>query len=755
MGVLNNRLLRDLKSDFGKYLSFFILIVLMISIVSGFNVQNTSVGEMLDESIEKYTIEDGNFVVSEELNNFFVNYIEKKGELKLYENFYKNEALGEATLRIYQTRQEVDLQEIVEGSEPKGDSEIGIDQLFAKKANISVGDKITIDNKEFTVSALVCLSDYSALFEKQSDMMFDISTFGVAICSESAFNSISNTHINYCYSWLYNETPADDNEAYAKLKSLFTTDDGETYDTTDSDFIISITPRFSNMCIQSTFDDVDDDGTMINVFYYILLVIIAFVFTISINHTIERDSNIIGTLKASGYSTKTIKYHYLAMPMFVTLVACVVGNIVGYTVLKDYFCSMVYESYSLPQFQTIFNKGAFIKTTVLPLIMIYLINSLSLRKKLKISPIKFLRHDIEKRRVKAHLKLSTSIPFKTRFRTRIVFQNLKSYLTIFVGVFFAVFLMLFALVFNSIIQNNGDVVKESMFCDYQYVLSGAVETENADAEKVTFQTLNTDGSVYKQESVTIYGIQENSQYLDIDFANGDIVISSALANKYKLDVGDEFTLEAQFEDTNYTFTVSEIYEYNGSISMFLPQSYVNELFEYDADYFNGYISNSAIDDIDESKFLTTITEKDLTKLTRQLQDSLSAMLTIFVGFGAIVFALVIYILSKIVIEKNSKSISLAKILGYSDLEINSLYLAVTSIVVMISFIVSIPLVDGALQSVLEMAMGDYSGYLPYVVDKSVYVTTVIMGISIYFILAIILIKKIKKIPLDVALKNAE
>ena len=70
----------------------------------------------------------------------------------------------------------------------------------------------------------------------------------------------------------------------------------------------------------------------------------------------------------------------------------------------------------------------------------------------------------------------------------------------------------------------------------------------------------------------------------------------------------------------------------------------------------------------------TISKEDLTKTSRQLRLSMGGMAVLFQGFGVIMFALLLYLLSKVVIEKNAQSISMAKILGYSDKEINRLYI---------------------------------------------------------------------------------
>ena len=108
------------------------------------------------------------------------------------------------------------------------------------------------------------------------------------------------------------------------------------------------------------------DEAMGGVLLDILIVIIAFIFAVTISNTITKESSAIGTLRASGYTKGELVRHYLSMPVIVTLISALVGNVLGYTVFKDVVVSMYYNSYSLPTYETIWNPDAFFKTTVVP-----------------------------------------------------------------------------------------------------------------------------------------------------------------------------------------------------------------------------------------------------------------------------------------------------------------------------------------------------------------------------------------------------
>ncbi len=67
-----------------------------------------------------------------------------------------------------------------------------------------------------------------------------------------------------------------------------------------------------------------------------------------------------------------------------------------------------------------------------------------------------------------------------------------------------------------------------------------------------------------------------------------------------LDIGDEITLKEAYEDDTYTFSIEGIYDYEGGLTVFLPQNTLNELFDLGSDYFSGYLSDSEITDINRN-----------------------------------------------------------------------------------------------------------------------------------------------------------
>lgn len=768
---LNKRLPRELKSEIGKYLVIFILLVTTISFVSGFLVADGSMLKAYNESFEKYNIENGHFRLDKEMNKAQKKSIESYG-IRLYENYYVEKALDNgSTMRIFANRDTVNKVCLMEGKMPKKDDEIAIDRMYADNNHLKVGDQIGDGKSSWKITGLVALSDYSALFSNNNDSMFDSVKFGVSVVTKEAFEKFTKDELFYSYAWTYNHPPKNESKEKDCAEDLM---EDISKEVTMEEFV----PRYMNQAINFTGEDMGSDRAMIVVLLYMVIAIMAFVFGIIISNTINSEANVIGTLRASGYTKAELIRHYMAMPMIVTLLGAVIGNILGYTVMKNVCAGMYYGSYSLPTYVTVWNGEAFILTTIVPIVIMLVITFFVLHHKLKLSPLKFIRRDLSKKKQKRAVRLNRHIPFFQRFRMRVIFQNMKNYLVLFIGIIFANLLLMFGLALPEVLNHYQDEIEHGMLSNYQYMLqvpvsamsgdskietmlsmmafSNGVETENEDAEKFSAYSLNTLGDVAKSEEILLYGIKKDSRYVPIDFKDSKVYISSAYAEKYKLKVGDSITLKEKYEKKKYTFKVGGIYDYAGSLTVFMSKKMLNDTFDLGDDYFCGYFSDSKITDIKEEYIGSVIDLEALTKISRQLNVSMGSMMYLVDGFAIGIFMVLIYLLSKIIIEKNAQSISMTKILGYTNGEISRLYILSTTIMVVISILVSIPLVYEALIYIFYvMMLESFTGWLSLYIPNRVYVEMFALGMITYAVVAALEYRKIRKVPMDEALKNVE
>ena len=692
--------------------------------------------------------------------------------MDLYENYYVEEELdNDSTLRIFSQRKDVNRACLMAGDLPEHTGETAIDRMYADNNGIRVGDTLTGDHGQWVVTGLVALPDYSCLFADNSDTMFDAVKFGVAVVSREEFDRYGTEKLHYSYSWKYRQSPADEKTEREMSEALMKQIGANVR---LEDFV----PRYLNQAIQFTGEDMGSDKAMMIALLYILIVIIAFVFGITMSSTVSREANVIGTLLASGFRRGELFRHYMAAPFWVTAAGALAGNILGYTVFRTVCAGMYYGSYSLPTYVTVWNGEAFFLTTAIPLLLMGAVSGVVLWWKLRLSPLRFLRRDIAGDGRQKALRLPAVIPFFDRFRVRVILQNISNYIILLVGILFANLLLMFGLLLPAVLSYHQEEIEQNMLCPYQYILRPPLgveneerrlesllsmlyfyhmaETDQESAEKFSAWTLNTLDGVSKSEEVLLYGINEDSRYISLDTDEGEVYISSAYADKFGIGPGDTVTLKEPYEDTQYSFNVTGVYDYQGALALFMGREYLNKTFDLDADYFGGYFSDTEIDDIDDEYIGSVIDRDALTKISRQLMVSMGNMMYLVDGFAIVMFVAILYLLSKIIIEKNAWSISMAKILGYTDGEIARLYIFPTLFMTALFLIATMPIEYGAMAYIFRVIMmNSISGWITLYVDPLIYVKMFFLGVLACGAVTALEYRRVGRVPMGEALKNVE
>lgn len=756
---LNKRFLRELKGELAKYIVIFVFMTAVIGLISGFLIADGSMYDTYNKSFEKYNIEDGNFELYSKADESVIDKLEKEN-VTIYENFYKEEIVvrhnnikndedSQSTLRFYVNREEVDKVDLMEGSLPEDINEIAIDRMYAENNDIKVQDTLTVGSRILKVTGLVALSDYSSLFSDNSDTMFDSLKFGVGVVSQKCFDAYDDTHIHYVYSWLYDNKPEDDKEAKLMADDFVKTISANA-------ILVNYIPQYINQAIHFTGDDIGSDRSMMIVLLYVLIVIMAFVFAVTTNNTIVKEANVIGTLRASGYTRGELLRHYILLPIIVTIFGALVGNILGYTVFKDIFVATYYGSYSFPTYHTLWNADAFLLTTVVPVIIMLVINIVIIGCRLKLSPLKFLRRDLSGKQKKKAMRLP-AFGFFNRFRLRIIIQNMPNYITLFIGILFANVLLLFGIMLGPMLTHYQNEITDKLIAKHQYVLKALVDVDDNAAEKYCVKTLATIEGRLKSEDVLVYGVKDNSIYADINTASlkdNEVYITNGYADKFRIKKGDKITLKEKYDDNEYEFTVKDTYDYPSSFAIFVSDAAFKNVFDKSEDYYSGYFSDNILD-IDEKYVATQITLDDLTKISRQLDRSMGETFNLVKIFAVVLFAVLMFLLTKLIVEKNTTSISMVKILGYSNREISRLYVTSTTIVVVLSVALSIGLSVIIMNYLFRVFMEEMSGWISCYYAPHIFPVMFILNITVYAVISFFMMAKIKKIPMDEALKTVE
>lgn len=211
--ILSKRVLRDIRENLLRYLALFFLVALVMYMVVAIVGAAETIMQGTKESGRIHHREDGQFGVFVPLTDDEIAQITEKG-VTLQRDFSLDFHLGQSTLRVYRARETVDLFVPSQGSELPAQGEILLEQHYAEKHELGLGDTLTVGGRDFTVSGIGSTPDYDAAYEKTSDTTVDSNLFGVGFVTAEDYEALKAGGENfrtedYTYTYLLNDAMTD------------------------------------------------------------------------------------------------------------------------------------------------------------------------------------------------------------------------------------------------------------------------------------------------------------------------------------------------------------------------------------------------------------------------------------------------------------------------------------------------------------------------------------------------------------------
>ena len=211
--ILSKRVLRDIRENLLRYLALFFLVALVMYMVVAIVGAAETIMQGTKESGRIHHREDGQFGVFVPLTDDEIAQITEKG-VTLQRDFSLDFHLGQSTLRVYQARETVDLFVPSQGSEVPAQGEILLEQHYAEKHELGLGDSLTVGGRDFIVTGIGSTPDYDAAYEKTSDTTVDSNLFGVGFVTAEDYEALkaggeSLRTEDYTYTYLLNDAMTD------------------------------------------------------------------------------------------------------------------------------------------------------------------------------------------------------------------------------------------------------------------------------------------------------------------------------------------------------------------------------------------------------------------------------------------------------------------------------------------------------------------------------------------------------------------
>lgn len=487
----------------------------------------------------------------------------------------------------------------------------------------------------------------------------------------------------------------------------------------------------------------------------ILLILISYVLSVFVVHSIDQESAVIGALYALGVKRKNLMAHYVTLPTVITFVSGLIGTLLGYSSLGvPIQMQDCYNYYSLPDLDVIYMPYLFIYGIVVPPVISVIVNSLVIRKRLSKPVLTMIRNEQKVGKGK-DIKLG-NMSFMNLFKIRQMLRESRTGFTVVFGMFVSLLLAMMSLEIYTYCANvNRDYVNDTKY-EYMYTYKYPTEEVPEGGYEAYAKTLKKKIYGYNFD-ITVMGLTENNPFFDVDLSDSSskVAISSSIAYKYGLGVGDTLTLKDDEADKIYAFEIASVAQYAPSFMVFMPYDKALELFDEPEDYFNVVFSDHALD-IETGRLYATTTKTDVKKAAGIFSDIMQGMILTIGGVSVLIFIVVMYLMMKVMIDRSSFNIALIKIFGYRNKEVKKMYLDGNFYIITIGALISIPLTKWIMDVAYEPA------FVPNIacgIDKSfpfwMYLAIFAGILILYFIINHLLIRRIRKMVPAEVLKNRE
>lgn len=486
----------------------------------------------------------------------------------------------------------------------------------------------------------------------------------------------------------------------------------------------------------------------------IIMILFTYVISVFVVHGIEKESTVIGALYALGVKKTDLLLHYLTLPVVVTVVASVIGTLLGFSSFGiDVQMQDCYEYFSMPALSTAYSPYLLGYGLVMPFAAAVLVNWLVIRRKLSKPVLSLMKKEQKSGRI-GRINLG-NMSFIGKFRVRQMLRELRTGFTVIFGMFVSLLILMlgvdcYVLCKNISVENKADTKYEYMYT-YKYPEEEAPEGGTACFAK----SLKKERFGYNLD-VTVLGIEKDNPYFDAEVEKGKnkVILSSAAAQKYGLSTGDKLILTDEEENMDYAFTVVGETQFSTGLYAFMDIESMRELFGESDDYYNVVFSDKELD-IPAGRLYSVTSRGEIEKASDIFVSKMMPMVYMMVGVSALIFCVVMYLMMKVMIDRSAFGISLVKIFGYRMKEIKKLYLNGNFYIVAIGAAICVPLSKTAMDAMYPVLVSNVACGMNLHFSLPLYGGIYLAVLALYFVINAMLVRQLKKVTPAEILKNRE
>ncbi len=786
--TLYKKLFRDLLDHKGANIAAIIVIAIGLMMYTAFAM----VTQTLEVSIDKFYADskfpDGFVTVLSMPRSKIEDIKEIKGiskaegrlkeDIRIQDNF-ATPSTETKYIRLASTNIDVGTYIVEEGRLPRaGQMEVAIDPMFANANKLRVGDKIPIiaygKKVDLSISAIGRSAENIYALRNSSEIYPDPIIFGVGFMDITSLEKLNGkTHYTNV---VFTIKEGADFEAIKRAVERELKPYGFIS-------IIEKKDQESNLLLTNEMKQLEVSSTMLPL---VFLSVSSMILYIMIKRIIEQQRGQIGILKAFGYSTYTIRLHYISYCIAVGLLGGIVGGVFG-LVLYQPLMNLYMMFFNLPilrgeiQIKYLFNSIA------ISIVFAIFAGYRGSTQALLLSPSEAMR---EKEPILGSKSLLEKIPFlmnllttKGKMALRNISRSPMRSIFVFVGIAFTFALSVIPWTlmgqFDVFLFDRYDEVEKY---DVKVALS---ELNPLDKVQIELQrqteVSKAEGMLeipvfftneHIKEPVAVIGLREDSELytvLDegkekVNIYKGGVVLSKRLAEKLKVGAGGYLTMQSPYmrdKDKKVEVRVISLVNQNVGINGYMDIEYLSSILGYppaaNAVLLKAMPNTANILKLRYEQSPKIIGINDTNEMIDKLKKFMGTYMgsMYYIAFIAIIMGVaIIYNSYIIILSERKRELSSLMVLGMSEKEVLSIVSFEQWFIAVFAMLFGIPLSQSAVT-----AMGKASSTDMFSLDVKLDLNSLVIAFAIT-VIAILLAqlmasRKIKHINIVDALKSNE
>lgn len=468
-------------------------------------------------------------------------------------------------------------------------------------------------------------------------------------------------------------------------------------------FVLDRNSHYSYVDFKGAAERMENIAVVFPVFFFLVAALVCLT---TMTRFVDEQRLQIGTLKALGYTAKTIAFKYIFYAASASFIGGALGLLLGMTVFPWIIYNAWMLMYIMPQVQFVAQWGLVVITLAISIVVTTGATLVACYKELVASPSLLMRQKAPKVGKKIMIERFGFIWNNLSFTLKVTFRNIFRYkkrmmMTI-IGIAGCTALLVAGfgikdsisdiarIQYEEVIKYDGtlnyetdldNLQKEEIQTKLQSLdhVSGVLEVSISNAE-ISFDSVKKDISLVITDQPAdfkdFYSLRSRKTKVESFVSNQGVIITEKIANDYNINAGDFITITTT-DNITKSLKIDAVVENYVNHYIYMSASYYRESFGVKANM------NSLLFSVDDEQYEAGIAETMLKNDTVQsvnyyrsflqtfldMVESLNIIVVVLViSAGALAF-IVLYNLTNVNISERQREIATLKVLGFYPKEI--------------------------------------------------------------------------------------